>query len=90
MTWSERGGFWGVAKEGVRRFVGGTFELHPMPQPLLADVVYFGEGQDGTIWAAAADGRAAHVGTRTQTGLLGLEDRPVWHALARRASPRCK
>jgi signal transduction histidine kinase/ligand-binding sensor domain-containing protein len=63
MTWSERGGFWAVAQEGLRRFVGGVFELHPMPQALSAGAHYLAEGQDRTLYAAAADGGVVHVGT---------------------------
>lgn len=69
MTWSQRGGFWAVAPEGLRRFVGGVFELHPMPPALAADTIYLGESQDGTLWGAPADGRTVHVGTPAPGGL---------------------
>ena len=59
MAWSERGGFWAVAPEGLRRFVGGTFELHPMPPAVLDDAVYVAEEQDGTLWTATTAGRVA-------------------------------
>jgi signal transduction histidine kinase/ligand-binding sensor domain-containing protein len=68
MTWSERGGFWAVAPEGVRRFVGGTFELHPIPQAVLADAVYLAEEQDGTLWTATAAGRVTRIDTQVHAG----------------------
>ena len=68
MAWSERGGFWAVAPEGLRRFVGGTFELHPIPQAVLADAVYLAEEQDGTLWTATTDGRVARIDTQMHAG----------------------
>ena len=68
MAWSERGGFWAVAPEGLRRFVGGTFELHPMPQAVLDDAVYVGEEQDGTLWTATTGGRVARIDTQMHAG----------------------
>ena len=80
MAWSERGGFWAVAPEGLRRFVGGTFELHPMPQAVLDDAVYVGEEQDGTLWTATTGGRVARIETQMQAGLPRLERDPPRHA----------
>jgi signal transduction histidine kinase/ligand-binding sensor domain-containing protein len=70
MTWSARGGFWGLAPEGVRRFVGGMFELYPAPAAVIADGHYCAEDQDGTIRIATADGRVVHVGRRTGPGRM--------------------
>ena len=80
MTWSERGGFWAVAPEGLRRFVGGTFELHPIPQAVLADAVYLAEEQDGTLWTATADGRVARIDTQMRAGFRASSDDPRRHA----------
>ena len=57
MAWSARGGFWAIASEGLRRFVGGTFELYPIPEAAKTAAHYCAEAQDGTLWLAAADGR---------------------------------
>ena len=80
MTWSERGGFWAVAPEGLRRFVGGTFELHPVPQAVIGDAVYLAEEQDGTLWTATTDGRVARIETQMHGRVPRLEGDPPRHA----------
>jgi signal transduction histidine kinase/ligand-binding sensor domain-containing protein len=61
LAWGDRGGFWGVDRMGVRRFVGGVWELHPLPPPLLTDASVLGEEQDGTLWVSTPNGRFARI-----------------------------
>jgi signal transduction histidine kinase/ligand-binding sensor domain-containing protein len=85
MAWSERGGFWGVDRSGLRRFVGGLWELHPLPVPFLTDAADLAEEQDGTIWVAAPGGRLARIGKRTPAGLLDWTT--VWSDAPSKSDP---
>jgi signal transduction histidine kinase/ligand-binding sensor domain-containing protein len=56
LSWGERGGFWGLDRSGLRRFVGGQWESHPLPAPFLTETVFAAEEQDGSIWVSIPTG----------------------------------
>jgi signal transduction histidine kinase/ligand-binding sensor domain-containing protein len=56
LSWGERGGFWGLDRVGLRRFVGGQWESHPLPAPFLTETAYAAEEQDGSIWVSIPAG----------------------------------
>lgn len=69
LEWSDRGGFWGADAAGLRRFVGGRWERHPLPAPLLAETSHVAEAQDGTTWVATPDGLLTRIENGESVGL---------------------